>query len=403
VKRLVILIAVALAAPAAAQDLKLHGLAQARVVMPANEVSTIDGGVGRLRYGRGDAEDFDAELSDLFLEGALQATSSFKLRATLKRDPEQDEAVDLVEGFAEWKPVSTAPVRWALKAGAFFPPISLENDDIGWTSVYTMTPSAINSWVGEELRAIGGEARLDWRFSERSTLSVFFSAYGWNDPAGVLLDIRGWGMTDRVTGMADGVRLPDYFAAMVGEPTPFRYEEFAELDGRFGYYAGAEWSMRDGPRLRLLRYDNRADPAAIENGWRAWLTQFWSAGAEAPVGPWTFIAQGMSGHTDVDLPMFYRRMDFSSAFLLVGRDLGDVRLAGRVEFFRADATMDGVLQGPKEDGGAATLAATWSVNEHAVIRAEALTLDVDRPSADGASLRPGERETQAQLALQLRF
>ena len=55
------------------------------------------------------------------------------------------------------------PVSWSVKAGAFFPTISLENDDLGWTSPYTLTPSAINSWIGEELRTIGSEAHAALR------------------------------------------------------------------------------------------------------------------------------------------------------------------------------------------------------------------------------------------------
>ena len=62
-----------------------------------------------------------------------------------------------------WKPISAGiraadgDVSWSVKTGAFFPTISLENDDLGWTSPYTLTPSAINSWIGEELRTIGSE------------------------------------------------------------------------------------------------------------------------------------------------------------------------------------------------------------------------------------------------------
>ena len=57
-------------------------------------------------------------------------------------------------------PAAAGPVSWSVKTGAFFPTISLENDDLGWTSPYTLTPSAINSWIGEELRTIGSEAIL---------------------------------------------------------------------------------------------------------------------------------------------------------------------------------------------------------------------------------------------------
>ena len=72
-------------------------------------------------------------------------------------DPKLDAGIDLLETYVSWRPQSNGVLRWNVRAGAFFPPVSLENDDLGWTSPYTLTPSAINSWVGSELRTIGGE------------------------------------------------------------------------------------------------------------------------------------------------------------------------------------------------------------------------------------------------------
>src|SRR5258705_9405197 len=69
-----------------------------------------------------------------------------------------------------YRPVSTSAFRWSIKAGAFFPPISLENTEIGWTSPWTLTPSAINAWVGEELRTIGLEGRSEEHTSELQSL-----------------------------------------------------------------------------------------------------------------------------------------------------------------------------------------------------------------------------------------
>jgi hypothetical protein len=39
--------------------------------------------------------------------------------------------------------------------------MSLENRAGGWKTPYTITPSAISSWVGEELRTIGPLEALD--------------------------------------------------------------------------------------------------------------------------------------------------------------------------------------------------------------------------------------------------
>ena len=78
-------------------------------------------------------------------------------RAGRGPSPRQRSGVDALEGYLAGIPPSQGDVSWSVKTGAFFPTISLENDDLGWTSPYTLTPSAINSWIGEELRTIGSE------------------------------------------------------------------------------------------------------------------------------------------------------------------------------------------------------------------------------------------------------
>src|SRR6185295_12162247 len=143
--------------------------------------------------------------------------------------------VDLVEAYFKYRPVSTTPLRWSFKAGAFFPPISLENDGIGWTSPWTLTPSAINSWVGEELRTIGGEGRLEWRGAAHQ-LEAFGALYAANEPAGALLADRGWALHDRPTGLFDRVRIPDAMAATLRRSAPFYEGPFQQLDGRVGWY-----------------------------------------------------------------------------------------------------------------------------------------------------------------------
>src|SRR5262249_48577180 len=48
-----------------------------------------------------------------------------------------------------------------LRAGQFFLPTSRENTDKLWSSPYTISFSALNTWIGEELRPIGGQ--LQWQ------------------------------------------------------------------------------------------------------------------------------------------------------------------------------------------------------------------------------------------------
>ena len=80
-----------------------------------------------------------------------------------RRAADTPSVVDALETYLRYAPTAEGDFAWSVKAGAFFPTISLENDDLGWASPYTLTPSAINSWIGDELRTIGSEGTLRWK------------------------------------------------------------------------------------------------------------------------------------------------------------------------------------------------------------------------------------------------
>ncbi len=63
--------------------------------------------------------------------------------------------VDLTEALLEWRPVPRSRNQQQLKIGAFYPSLSLENGDRGWQSPFTYSYSAINTWLGEEIRPFG--------------------------------------------------------------------------------------------------------------------------------------------------------------------------------------------------------------------------------------------------------
>ena len=72
-----------------------------------------------------------------------------------------------------------------------------------------MTPSAINSWIGEELRTIGSEAIFRYDTNGFGTVSLTGAVTCCNDPAGILMAQRGWAMDDRPAGIFSDQRLPD--------------------------------------------------------------------------------------------------------------------------------------------------------------------------------------------------
>src|SRR5207244_7487700 len=135
--------------------------------------------------------------------------------------------------------------RMNARGGIFFPPISLENSGPAWTSVYTITPSAINSWVGEEVRATGGEGSLTWSGAQHE-LTFTGAVFGWNDPTGSLLAWRGWTLEDRQSGFSDRVPLPPIPSIGPGGDVfprqPLFVQPFREVDSRPGYYIAGAWS-----------------------------------------------------------------------------------------------------------------------------------------------------------------
>ncbi len=106
------------------------------------------------------------------------------------------------------KPIwSTSLIRSPASArvydsGAFYPPMSLENRATGWETPYTLTPSPISSWIGEEIRTIGLEGQVDWlgtRTGHSFDLQLTGALFGWNDPAGTMIALNGFVLDDRQT------------------------------------------------------------------------------------------------------------------------------------------------------------------------------------------------------------
>src|SRR4029077_435410 len=128
--------------------------------------------------------------------------------SVLRLEPEQPSGIDILETYLSWRPAAHGAWRWSARAGAFFPPVSIENDDLGWSSPYTLTPSAINSWIGDELRTIGSEGTLRWK-SDFGVVSLTGALTCCNDEAGVLIADRGWAMDDRPFGLFERERVPD--------------------------------------------------------------------------------------------------------------------------------------------------------------------------------------------------
>ncbi|MEA3105583.1 MAG: hypothetical protein QOI88_188 [Gammaproteobacteria bacterium] len=385
------------AGPALAEDqLSVVGAVDVRWVHSTSELSFLDGGLGKLRF---DQDDTGPRFGRAFVASRLRVTDLVTVHAVVDAYADHDRnPVDLSELWAEVRPFPTSALRWRVRAGAFYMPVSLENRGPGWSDVYSITPSALNTWLGEEFRTIGTEFEARWLGASSGYLgdvSVVAAVYAWNDPAGVLIADRGFALTDRPSTLFGGLGRP---------PITF----YHEIDRKPGYYAGLSWRHHDRLEVRALRYDNRADPGvSTVAGGTAWRTRFSSFGARLePTAHWTFIAQYLDGDTfvgpDSAGPDQFR-MTYHAVFALASLEWGRERLTARVDHFGTHQS-SGFYGPPADDSGHAWTAA-WihDLGAQWQLAAEWIRVTGRFPPRAGYGELPSSVESQTQVAIRYRF
>ena len=389
--------------PLAAQEFSVRGYVDLRGGWAADEDGWVDGGLGKTRFGGGDA----FASGNAALAAHWQLTPALSAAAQVQFAPQQRPSIDVLDAYVLYRPVSTTPWRWSAKVGAFFPPISQENDGIGWTSPWTLSPSAIDSWVGEELRTVGIEARLQHR-GTHADVEAFGAVYGGNDPAGELLAARGWSLGDVTSGLAARVREPDVYAPLAQADVPMRYRPFQEIDGRLGWYAGVAVDAPAYGKLSLLRYDNRGDPTQDEEydgrELYAWHTRFWSLGGQSRVGDIIIAAQAMHGDTAFEpVPGLLLDTRFHAGYVLAAWARGAWRPAVRLDLFDLRQLPEALPAPLSEHGNALTVALNWRPVERLRVTAEWLRIDSSRDQRTLAGLAARQLDRQFQLSLRALF
>jgi hypothetical protein len=378
-------------------------------------VSWLEHGSGKLRF---DEEHDGFAFSRAFVDYRGRMTGTLNAKLTVNVNDAISHAVDLTEAFVEWRPMPRSAWHVRGRAGAFYPKISLENTDAGWSSAYGLSSSVINTWIGEELRAAGAELRVTRDFAQwpAQHLSLEGGMFYGNDPTGALLAWRGWSSHDRQTGLTSSLPTPAVSAIAPwdeeGRPIP-DYEPFREIDHDPGFYVGGEWQWGARARIKAFHYDNHADPEAeTAAGEYAWQTWFDHVGAEFEL-PWhtALIGQWISGSTRMgpDLgPWRMQDIDFDSTFLLLTRASGRHRLSLRYEWFDLQPFNDPAGITNQDDGNA--LAASWlyQLSDQFRVGAEYLSIASDHCATTscvwvGSGLPRTTREQSFQLTVRWRF
>lgn len=414
VRRLLFGLAAALlATPALAQsgaDLfsheTIHASGDVRVVGVDGERSWLGEGFGKGRFGGGNGE---VRARPELAEGALiwQPRFSWSLGATVVAVAQQgqEHPIDLSEAMLTLKPLMAGATKVSARAGLFWPPVSMEHGHADWQVEETVTPSAINSWIGEEVKVGAIEGTVSTPLGA-GRIAATAAVFGLNDTSGTLLAYRGWALHDEKATAFGRQPLPRLAAFDPLFQAP-RTRPVLEVDRRPGWYAGLAWSPGQSVELRALHYDNRGDPQAISRALQwGWQTRFDSLGAAVKLGPVSLSAQAMNGRTEMgyrDVRPDRRWVDvrFRSAFLLATHRLSRGSISARVEAFGTRSRGTILDRGASEDGWALAGAVRRDIGRHVSVLAEVLHIDSTREDRRELGVTPQQKQNQLQLALRL--
>lgn len=390
---------------ASANAVELHALIDLRASHSNAERGFLEAGLGKSRY---DASSPRLDVGQAVMRLEFDIHESISTVLDLSADRQHKNTLDIREAWLDWSPVPSGAWKTRVKAGFFFPPTSVEIDyqGIGWVPMRTISSSAINSWIGEELRTKGVEwsSRRLGRYADSSFDAGMVAAiFGGNDPAGTLLAWRGWSISDRIAGHSEALQLADLPVYRPDGEIPRQartIHPFREIDGRPGYYAGVNVNQGDRFEFAALHYDNRANPLSVHKGQYGWRTRFNHVSAVwRPNSDWDLLFQAMRGDTLMGANGV--ALDFRSWYALASRRLGRGSLALRYDRF-STSEHDILPQDPNDERGhALALAYSLPLSRGLTLMIESLTVDSDRTGRQ--LLNANRQQTERSLIAALRW
>ena len=315
--------ALLVAASSAASDLQFNGFALLRPQTPST----------------GTPLDDDAISAQVQLGVDWRPAPAFGAHVHVLARNEEDKSrrgrVGIVEAYVEANK-NFGRDRLRILAGAFFLPTSRENIDSLWESPYTISSSALNTWMGEEFRPIGVDVSYRRPLSIGGAFTGGATVYRGNDTFGALPLDRGWDLNDRWALLGEHLWTERFFTSVS-----------AELDGRLGWSARGKWN-NDRVAVQYTRIDNRSDALRYGDLFN-WATRYNIIGADTTLGEWTFIGEMGWGTTAIQ-GRRRRSSAIQSNYVLVSRRLPrNMRASVRYDDYRAGRDL----------GEALTLAFFW--------------------------------------------
>jgi hypothetical protein len=304
----------------------LRALLDVRLVGGGPAPSWTDSGPGKMRYGGSFTDSgFQRATRAVLSQAALQVGGflPWGLRARAQVNIQPDIAGNyrpwLIEAILrrEW---GDERLGWGMQGGVMNVPFSLENTGPAWSPEFTISASALNSWLWEDISLAGAEAE-GW-YVNRSGVrfgALVGAGYG-GDQIGRLLALRGWVIGDTLGGINGDLALPS------GQRT----NVFSEQDHRPGLYT---WlSIGDAAKFATVDLgvmDNRGD----ESKPTVWHTHLTTVGVVLnPYRRVDLLVQYLTGTARVQAPANDSAM--SAYYVLLSYHYLRQRLSLRYDAFR---------------------------------------------------------------------
>ncbi len=402
-----------LATAANAQTIRFTGFLTARGVYARSQPSWMAGGFGRFESGARSASDSATthqEVGELAIDWTPAAWLGVHAHGVARNEPQAagGRRGGLVEAYADLRrDFGTSELR--LRAGQFFLPTSRENTDRLWSSPYTVSFSALNTWIGEEVRPIGAE--LQWqRLTSNAVITLAGGAFRDNDTMGALLAWRGWTLGNRLSVHGEVLPLPPLFS--LRDPRGFADQRSdgtkpfgPDLDGRTGFSGRVRVSVPERAMLQFARVDNRGDRAEYRQEY-AWQTRFSILSGELDGQRGTTLAAEYGwGSTGMGFaPEAFVDLTFYAGYVLLSQTFGRHRLSARLDVFQTeDRDHVAFAETNNENGRAWTLAWFFTPRPAFRLGAEFSNISASRLPAAESGFDPNTDGRTLTLETRYRF
>lgn len=394
--------------PAYALEADIKGLADLRINHTVGSDSYVSGDLGKLQTSPGT----HLALGQLGIVLNLAITDQLNVIAVGNSfiDREKSET-GLTEFYLKYTTLPDANgLRQNIRLGMFYPQISMENHATAWSPINSLTPSTMNSWIGEEIRATGLEYSAEWLGKFRETdydLKLNATLFALNDTAGAMLAWHGWTLSNRQTVYGETLPIPQtpaqagLLSVQANESDPFH-----EGDDKLGYVISAEYSQQRSLQLQAGYYANNATPYVETDGQYGWDTKFGFMGFRWRLNKhWSLMGQFMQGSTLMQSPQRDNIVDndFRSAYLTLSWRDNTHRVNARIEEF--SITDLDLTPGDNNDeyGKALSLSYRYRLNRQWFLLSEYNWLLSQRAARAYFEDAPRQMERQLQFAVRYYF